>query len=968
MSGENQSGNDFPLPTRALPVPSGAIDPEGEPSNVNPNARIGLWHGAQTRGETGVEVADGYLAFSLFEIPAVPDFSSPRFPELAQLDKAQRIARVAQRQKQFLAAIHDLGPLSAVTLRYFYGKSTSGEGRTRLFLIGRHYGKTEIEAIRGIRHFREMVRRTFPSEYPLVDLQPEDLEPQIIRKVLSLEGVSSIAEILKPEQIVSAWHQRPDCNFSFYYSTKPFEPGENDMVDFCRSLTDYAQNRAVVVDICLVPAASGSAGGPLTESEQIELKEWIKTCERWGRDQRIQVPGGLYSQPSSMEIAADPHAQDARKSYTEMLERYSISQARSFLYSFRALWWEDDPPLEVASALVSFATAPGKEIYPSAIDRNHPAFQRALNAARFCYVSPAVCREEIWRHAEAPETLRRLHRMVDLKEASSFFRLPIPGRDGCPGMPLETGYKEPKKEGTKPDESRPLLIGHYIEGNRKTQNQAAVNPKDLTKHCLIVGTPGSGKTTLCFSLLKQLWEEHRVPFIVLEPAKTEYRALKNLPCFEDDMLVFTVGNENISPFRFNPLEVPAGVYVSDHISTLKTCFSGAFSMWDPLPMILEQAISEVYADKGWYESGLSGEAEDLIPPTMEDLLDKALTVAKGTSYRGETAGNIRGALEARIGSLTRGLKGRCFNTRRSVPVNVLMEKPVILELDALNDEEKALAMMFILTLVRAYAKTNAIKRRDSKQELSHVVLVEEAHNVIGRGDRYGGSDKANPKEVAIRFFTNMLAEMRALNEGIIIADQLPTAIAPEAIKTTNIKVMHRVVAEDDRKEMGAAMVFDGAQFHQAAILPAGQSFVFKEGDARSQLVSEPDFKEECKQKKHPVDPAPEDGQVHDWMKSFREQDSVRPAYLPYSGCADICRACNPRIREQSERRVVRKWPIIEKALREEGKTRSVDKVASAIDHFTRDLESSDNKVERDCPIVHFWEKIAKRLVDNVHEA
>jgi hypothetical protein len=958
------SEDDFPL-AQGLPVQSTAIDPEGEPSNVNPDARIGLWHGSPARGETGVEAADGYLAFSIFEIPAVPDFSSPRFPDLAQLDKAQRIARIAQRQKQFLTAIHDLGPLSAITLRYFYSKSSNGEGRTRLFLIGRAYGRTEAEATHGVRHFREMVRRTFPSEYRLIDLQPQDLEPQIIKKVLSLDGVSSIAEILKPEQTVRAWHQPSICNFSFYYSTKPFEPGENDMVDFCRALTDYAQNRAVVVDICLVPALSGAVSGPLTDSEQFELKEWIKICDRWGRDQRIQLPSGLYSQPQTVEIAADPHAQDARKSYADMLERYSNSKARSFLYSFRALWWEDDPPLEVASALASFATAPGSAIYPYAISRDHPAFQRALNAVRFCYVTPAVCREEIWQHTEAPETLRRLHRLIDLKEASGFFRLPIPGREGCPGIPLDTGFTEQRSADLS--DHATVTIGHLIEGNRKTQSRVAFTLADLTKHCLIVGTPGSGKTTLCFSLLQQLWEQHKVPFIVLEPAKTEYRALKSLPCFKDDMLVFTVGNENVSPFRFNPFEVPEGVYVSDHISTLKTCFSGAFSMWDPLPMILEQAIAEIYADRGWYESGLSGEETNLVPPTMEDLLEKALTIAKGTSYRGETAGNIRGALEARIGSLTRGLKGRCFNTRLSVPVNVFMERPVILELDALNDEEKALAMMFILTLVRAYAKANARKRRESGHKLSHVVLVEEAHNVIGRGDRYGGNDKANPKEVAIRFFTNMLAEMRALNEGIIVADQLPTAIAPEAIKTTNIKVMHRVVAEDDRKEMGGAMVFDGGQFHQAAILPAGQSFVFKEGDARSQLVAEPNFKKECEQSGHPVEPSPDDVTVREWMKSFREQDSVRSTYLPYSGCADICRVCNPRVREQSERQVIRKWPIIQRSLTDERKLGSIERLASAFDHFTADQPLPDDKVQRECTIVHFQEKIARRLMDNGDE-
>jgi hypothetical protein len=208
----------------------------------------------------------------------------------------------------------------------------------------------------------------------------------------------------------------------------------------------------------------------------------------------------------------------------------------------------------------------------------------------------------------------------------------------------------------------------------------------------------------------------------------------------------------------------------------------------------------------------------------------------------------------------------------------------------------------------------------------------------------------------------MLAEVRALKEGIIIADQLPTAIAPEAIKSTNIKVMHRVVAEDDRKEMGSSMVFDGGQFHEAAILPAGQSFVYKQGNARSELVLERNFKEECERQGHSLEPSPDDTAVREWMGAFREREIVRPAYLPYRGCGDVCRGCNPRIREQSERHVTRKWPIIEKTIHEERKLGSTESIASAVDQFTSDLNTSlDEKVQWGCAFVHFSEKIAKRL-------
>jgi Ni2+-binding GTPase involved in maturation of urease and hydrogenase len=64
---------------------------------------------------------------------------------------------------------------------------------------------------------------------------------------------------------------------------------------------------------------------------------------------------------------------------------------------------------------------------------------------------------------------------------------------------------------------------------------------------LIVGTPGSGKTTFSVGLLDRLWKQG-VPFIVIEPAKNEYRALvQSIP----DLQVFTPGKNLISPFVFS---------------------------------------------------------------------------------------------------------------------------------------------------------------------------------------------------------------------------------------------------------------------------------------------------------------------------------------------------------------------------------------------------------------------------------
>lgn len=928
---------------------SSEINPQGLPSDFYSPARIGIWNGASFPDDIGIEVVTGTLGYCVFEIPAIPDLSSPRFPDYAKLDKAQRVGRMGERMNQFLAALHTLEVFSAVSLRYYFQPQADG-GRVRLFLIGRSCGDDSRQAIEGINRFREIVQRNFPNEYRLDYLERSKNE-ELFQKILDLEGVRSIAELLKPEDVPRAWHKPEHCGFSFYYVSRFFEPSANDMVEFCRSLMRDSHGREAVVDICLVPTK------PITDAERAHLNRWKLTCDQWARSFEQTVGGGLYSEPVRYKFEADPNAQEAKKVYDELLQRYGSAQHSYFLYSIRALSWDSNPPTAILNSLSSYALAAANNPQIKEIGENHPTFLRALKAARFCSVSPAVCRDDIWQLEESPETIRRLHRIADLKEISGFFRFPTAGRDGCPGFESDEGIVKTKKEKplTAPTNlMREIWLGNYSEDGRILPKAANVKVDDLVKHLLVVGMPGSGKTTLCFSLLQQLWDKYKIPFIVLEPAKTEYRGLKKLPCFRDDLLVFTVGNEMLSPFRFNPFEVPRGVPLLEHLSTLRTCFSGAFDLFGPLPMILEKALSDMYFDKGWSKYG---DNENLEPPTMQDLLHKVVEHTENAGYKGEAAANIRAALELRIASLTQDAKGECLNTRHSIPFEILMQKPVILELDAFNADEKALMMMFILSLVRATAK---VHQRERKETLSHLVLVEEAHNLIGRNDGKGSADRANPQEVAIRFFTGMLAEMRAWGEGIIISDQLPTAIAAEAVKQTKIKVMHKLNSIEDTRFMGDTMNLNDAQFQQVLSLPTGQSLFFTGDESRSRLIVEPNFKKNCEDEGIEIEPPPFDWEIAEQMKSFREQ--VSEIFLPYSQCFNICRFCDLRLREEIERFADKKLSVIKEKIAERKKLGKVSAEFVAVAEMLEAVkEDKNNSVRNGCVMVHYTEKILPRL-------
>jgi len=107
---------------------------------------------------------------------------------------------------------------------------------------------------------------------------------------------------------------------------------------------------------------------------------------------------------------------------------------------------------------------------------------------------------------------------------------------------------------------------------------------DLMKPSLLVGAPGSGKTNLAFSLLIQLWRDHKVPFLVLDPSTgQEFRMLMRDPELKDDLVVYTVGDPDECPLQFNPFSVPPGVAVRNHATRILAAFRAAFQMFDRSP-------------------------------------------------------------------------------------------------------------------------------------------------------------------------------------------------------------------------------------------------------------------------------------------------------------------------------------------------------------------------------------------------
>jgi hypothetical protein len=339
-------------------------------------------------------------------------------------------------------------------------------------------------------------------------------------------------------------------------------------------------------------------------------------------------------------------------------------------------------------------------------------------------------------------------------------------------------------------------------------------------------------------LLFQLWHEHRIPWLVLEPSmKSEYRALLK-SSIGPDMRVFTAGNETVAPLRLNPLEVLDGVPVQTHIGGVTTVFRSAFAMEAPIPQVLDEAIHRVYQEKGWDLIGGGHPTRNAdCQPTLGELLETCYRVVDELGHEERVKANIRGALKIRLTSLMLGAKGAMLNVRQSIPMVDLLSTPTVIEFSAIGDaDEKAFLLGCFLLKLSQYRQVQGL----SQDELRHVTLVEEAHRLLRNVAETPGTTVANPRGQAVMAFCEMLAEFRGLGEGLVVVDQMPSKLVPDVIRNSGLKIVHRLTAKEEREIVGGAMALNETQIRSLATLPSGQAIVYADGSINACRIRIPD--------------------------------------------------------------------------------------------------------------------------------
>ena len=502
---------------------------------------------------------------------------------------------------------------------------------------------------------------------------------------------------------------------------------------------------------------------------------------------------------STIAVNRDENAEETLKQYNEIIEDYESSPH----FRMNVLTFANEA--EVAELIVDAAGAEALEagsynIQTTSSKEGGKAFDRYYGIE-----SPIdVAQDEVINY------LRFMPNLFLLEEVMPFFVFPALFEGESIEIPKETA---------------PSYNQNGLKLGVDENGYDVIFPISLfKKHAFLAGVPGSGKTNSMLHLTSTLWKEQQIPFLIFEPAKQEYRALARTKGMED-LLIFSPSSGTLFPLHINPFEFPMGMSLSEHIRNLMAVFEGAFSLAPPAPFMIDYSIEAVYRQKGWYPDTIND--GKLAYPTMSELYDMLEIEVEKTDYEGELKGNLKSILQVRIGSLLRREMGDVFNvSRSSIAPEEWLNQPALIELEAMGSGPANFLTLLLSTLIR---ETLKVTPNAGGKELRHVIFFEEAHNLIGPVASEVTGEDADPKLAATAFVVKMLAEVRALREGIVIADQLPTVMAPEVIKNTGLKIGHRITAEDDRSLLGSTMSANGTQLEQMATFLPGEALITFEG-------------------------------------------------------------------------------------------------------------------------------------------
>lgn len=377
----------------------------------------------------------------------------------------------------------------------------------------------------------------------------------------------------------------------------------------------------------------------------------------------------------------------------------------------------------------------------------------------------------------------------------------------------------------------PISIGNiYHMGIEEKSRPVEMDLNLFSSHCFITGSSGSGKSYATYNLLDRLISQG-IKILVIEPAKGEYKMVFGKL---DRVNIFTTELNSYRLLKINPFQFPEEIHVLSHIEQLMQIFNASWALYSAMPAILKEAVVYAYVKCGWDLKNsvwIKGISEKKYP-VFEDVLEILPRIIKTSEYSSEVQGNFTGALVTRVKEMTTGLNGLIFKGSNSVEAEKLFDENTIIDLSEVGSEETiALIMGFLIMQLGEYRKSRRKAGFTSSHDnaLSHVTVLEEAHNLLKRTSKEQNQEGSNMVGKSVEMISNSIKEMRTYGEGFLIIDQSPLAVDSSVIENTSTKIIMNTPSKDACEELGSALSLNEEQTKELSRLNVGVAAVMQKG-------------------------------------------------------------------------------------------------------------------------------------------
>ena len=366
---------------------------------------------------------------------------------------------------------------------------------------------------------------------------------------------------------------------------------------------------------------------------------------------------------------------------------------------------------------------------------------------------------------------------------------------------------------------RSFIIGKIYNMGHTMSTDVRLHLDSLTMHTFVTGSTGSGKSNTVYEILNATHNIFNIPFLVIEPAKGEYKSVFGNMA---DVSVYGTNPRKSELLRINPFSFPDDIHILEHLDRLVEIFNVCWPMYAAMPAILKEAIQNAYVTVGW-DIRNSVNPKGKVFPNFKDVLEQIEKVINSSSYSSDSKGDYTGALLTRVNSLTTGLNSLIFCSDE-IDDAELFDKSAVIDLSRVGSTEtKALIMGLLIMKLNEYRMVSG--KRNSP--LTHLTVLEEAHNLLRRTSTEQSAEGSNLLGKSVEMLSNSIAELRTYGEGFIIADQSPNLMDMSVIRNTNTKIILRLPDKNDRDLVGYAASLNNEQISELSKLENGVAAIYQ---------------------------------------------------------------------------------------------------------------------------------------------